>query len=41
MRDPIADLATAPPGGVIRLAMGSPFSAGGSGTVNLGYIQLR
>jgi hypothetical protein len=25
---------------VIRLAMGSPFFAGGSGTVNLGYIQL-
>jgi hypothetical protein len=25
---------------VIRLAMGSPFFAGGSGTVNLGYLQL-
>jgi hypothetical protein len=25
---------------VIRLAMGSPYFAGGSGTVNLGYIQL-
>lgn len=25
---------------VIRLAMGSPFFAGGSGVVNLGYIQL-
>ena len=25
---------------VIRLAMGSPFFAGGSGTVNLGYVHL-
>jgi hypothetical protein len=25
---------------VIRLAMGSPFFAGGSGTVNVGYLQL-
>ena len=25
---------------VVRLAMGSPFFAGGSGTVNLGYLQL-
>ena len=33
--------AAAPDGyNVIRLAMGSPYFAGGSGTVNLGYIQL-
>ncbi len=25
---------------VIRLAMGAPFFAGGSGAVNLGYLQL-
>lgn len=25
---------------IIRLAMGSPFFAGGSGTVNLGYLRL-
>ena len=25
---------------VIRLAMGSPFFTGGSGTINLGYIRL-
>jgi len=25
---------------VIRLAMGSPFFTGGSGTINLGYLQL-